>query len=168
MLKTLIFVSALSLAAAPAFADTVTETFSFTGVDIVVTGTSTATPGEYLLSGISGTTDGSTVASIIPAGEYPNNPGPPSDNLIFDPEVDGGYLDENGISYTLVNGEEVNLYYIAPAADTISGYFTDIDNDVTAPSNNIPINATPEPGSLALAGTGILGMAGILRRRFAR
>lgn len=35
-------------------------------------------------------------------------------------------------------------------------------------SSSVPISPTPEPGSLALLGTGVLGLAGTLRRRMKR
>jgi hypothetical protein len=34
--------------------------------------------------------------------------------------------------------------------------------------NGIPVGATPEPGSLALLGTGVLAIGGTLRRRMMR
>ena len=63
--------------------------------------------------------------------------------------------------------------FITPlAANGGSTYFSleesfDASNPVV-PTNPTPVSATPEPQSLALLGTGALGIVGTLRRRFSR
>lgn len=53
------------------------------------------------------------------------------------------------------------------AALTSPGSYTSPDNEVTV-SIEPYVAATPEPGSLALLGTAVLGMSGVLRKRLAR
>jgi hypothetical protein len=110
--------------------------------------------------------DTSDIAGILGVGAYQGN-----DNiLIYPPAGIFGtkYFTTGGVSFSLDDGIDVNLN------DTIlensvageSGVnITQLDLVDVSPST--PPSATPEPGSLALLGTAILGGAGILRRRFA-
>lgn len=193
--KMLLAFTFASLAATlPALADTLSGTASFTdGTNygtVTITATSSPNPGVYYITGISGTTNGVSIAGLLPGGTYPPPPpvGDQNDNLLFVPAQSGGYLDFYGLAYSLVNGTDVNLYYQAPP-NFDPGYFAVVNGatpftyvpDPTNPSGpeiqyftpltitpgGVGTAVTPEPESLALVGTGILGIAGILRRRFA-
>jgi hypothetical protein len=97
----------LALAALPsryAYADA-TFDFTFLGGGISASGQFTATPngvGTYLITGVSGTTNGPTITGVLPAKSFAGN-----DNVLQDP---GPVLDSFGVGYVLANGDAINLY----------------------------------------------------------
>jgi hypothetical protein len=56
--------------------------------------------------------------------------------------------DTTGISYIVINDNSGNADYVTV--------------------DDLSYTLTPEPGSIVLLGTGLLGLAGVLRRKFAR
>ena len=66
---------------------------------------------------------------------------------------------------------EVRHGQFGPTANgaTLEMVYGEVDGAPAVFSTNLPlggINATPEPGSMALLGTGVLGLVGFVRRRF--
>lgn len=113
------------------------------------------------VTGSDGTT--SAIAGILGVNTYQGN-----DNILIFPPKNFGtkFFDNGGVSFSLVDGIDINLNDTLGFENAVAGAggfnFTELDIvDVDrAPA------PTPEPGSLALLGTSILGGAGLLRRRF--
>jgi hypothetical protein len=152
-----------------------TFNFNFTGTQFGGSGTFTATPdggNQYTITGISGTVDGQAITGLLGAGTFDNN-----DNLLFEPGnfFDVLNFDQKGVSFKLGTGNnitEVNIaegtgfFVLSTIADlNPPGKGDDKEEIVNFNVSDPPTPAVPEPGTLALLGTGILGAAGAIRRR---
>lgn len=159
-----------TLAATSSAAHADTFDFSFSGLFFSGSGTFTATErgasDNYDITGVTGTvTDWagpSQITSLVGSG----------DNKLTYPGTGHGFsltsfFDSKGVSFVLADGDYVNLNEFAGIESaTISGpkgltipEFDTIDVTTNSPGNS-PV---PEPSSLALFGTGILGIAGVMR-----
>jgi hypothetical protein len=129
----------------------------------------TGTPGQYLITGMSGTVDGAAITSLFAPGTFPVDFGG-GDNLLFDPgvvdsgNVDPSALDLAGVSFEVAGGTDYNLYY----GQFLTGDPVDVYDLLTpTPATDPDPAPAPEPESLTLLGTGTLALLGAaaMRRR---
>jgi PEP-CTERM motif len=174
----LLCVAALLGAGATAYADTFSFQFTMGTSGVIGSGTITATPdasiaGAFDVTDISGSYGGTAITGPLPCSTYsPSDPCTTSsgntfdyDNLLYPSGVSSVQVtevDHAGIGF-LLGGIPVGV----GAASTHTVTFL----DSTAPAGAPPISATftvsptPEPSSVALLGSGVLGIALSLRRR---
>jgi hypothetical protein len=169
---------ATALAITPAaLADTFN--YTFTGVDgTVATGTLVGTPSGSSFDITSGTIDVSTAgiyALTTGTGDLTSTGINGSDNILT---LSSPYVSFGGISFSGsfdLGGDFVNIYagdggyanglqegplgaYIALSTNSNSGTYSDV-------GGTLDVSATPEPSSLLLLGTGLLGLAVVLFRK---
>lgn len=157
-----------------------TFSFSFSGSDFDGSGTFTATAlggNEYKITAAAGTIDGASI-SLLGVNAFQSN-----DNLLFDPGFTEFFqgpfnFDSSGASFLLTDSHGKTVGDVNLSQDNFglllydSAYLDPSGKRLPNESESIELTVTdttpptvPEPGSLALLGTGILGAAGAIRRR---
>jgi hypothetical protein len=80
------------------------------------------------------------------------------------------YLDSLGLALTLAGGDQLKIWVYPTSGDTATLRVQDVDpagdQNTYHESATDLITYTPEPGSLVLFGTGLIGFAGLLRRKY--
>lgn len=174
MKKLALLLGGIALAVAPctnAFADDFT--FSYSSPELSASGILTGSQdpskaaGIFLASSVEGTAsiDGVSydITGLLPINGFLGNDNDfysnPADT-IYD---DGQPFDFNGFAFALDNGDFMTLYANGGVPSAIAG--TDNDPFEFVSSGTVGASFTPEPGSLTLLGTGVLALAGVVRRR---
>lgn len=143
------------------FANSATFNFSINGAGITSSGTFSATlvsGNEYLVTSITGMQNGAAM-SLLGPGAYGGN-----NNQIFS---SAPFLSSGGLAFILSGGTTSYNVYFQPGV----GYFecssasTPCQTFGSGTPVRFSLTEVPEPGTLMLLGSGLVGLAGIARRK---
>ena len=106
---------------------------------------------------------GPNLAALLPPGHFAFN-----DNLLFPNQT--GKLDFNGLALSDTMGNLIDIFFDGVSNTYLGEVILPAGNAVLQPTtfSLAPTSVTPEPSSIGLLSTGLLGLAGFYRRRLAR